>query len=109
MSKKQEIYVELMRHGMPYTRNILSHGLIYGRKRKETFEIAQLIHSLYVSILEEEFTDHDFWFLNVQARAYCEDNKNSFLYPVIKELLMELFNSVPEEQKGKLEWQGPEA
>ena len=97
-----------MRHGMPHVRNTLSHPVIYGRKRKEAFEIAQLIHDIYAFILDEEFNDHDFWFLNVHAKAYCEDNKGSSLYPTIKGLIIELFRAVPEEKRGKLEWQGPE-
>lgn len=54
--------------------------------------------------------DHDIWFLNVQARTYCEqcDEIRSPLYRENVECIKELFGLVPEELKGKLDWAGPQ-
>lgn len=107
MSKKQQIYTELLRQSVPIARGILSSKLVYGRSRKLAYELCELTHNLYVSILEESFTDHDIWFLNVQARSYCETNIRGLSYDPIARLIQELFQEVPEEMKQKLKWTGP--
>jgi hypothetical protein len=104
MTKKQEIYLELMRLCIPYVRNRLSYGIIYGKKRKELFEITNLIHDLYVSILDKEFTDHDVWIINVHMKNYCEKNEETFLYPEIAKLVNKLIESLPVNKKCKIEW-----
>lgn len=78
MSRKQEIYVELLRHSLPMARNALSHRFIYGKKREEAFRICQLTHDLYVSILDDGFNEHDIWFLNVHAREYVSRAKDVY-------------------------------
>lgn len=107
MSKKQEIYKELLRQTLPMTRNVLSSRIVFGRSRKDALELSQLTHNLYVSILEEGFVDHDIWFLNVQARSYCETAKGSSAYLAVIDLIHQLFNEVPENLRYKLEWNGP--
>lgn len=107
MSRKQEIYAELLRHSLPMARNVLSHRVIFGAGREEAFRICQLAHNLYVSILNEEFTSHDLWFLNVTAREYVNSAKGTVLYDVVTKLIRELFSVVPSEMKNQLEWAGP--
>ncbi len=74
MSRKQEIYKELLSWALPCARNtfswfrrirpfvLLSPRLQRGLR--DQYEVAEFVHNLYVSILEEEFTDHDIHFLN---------------------------------------------
>lgn len=107
MSRKQEIYTELLRHSLPMARNTLSHRFIYGKKREEGFRICQLTHNLYVSILEEKFTEHDIWFLNASAREYVSNAQECALYCVVVELLRQLFSEVPADMRDQLEWSGP--
>ena len=94
---------------LPISRNVLSHTFVFGKHRRAAFEIAQLTHDLYVSILDPEFGDHDFWFLNVHAKRFCEDAEEYGYYPEIQKLIQELFDSVPLEKRGKLKWEGPNA
>ena len=107
MSKKQEIYANLLRLSLPTVRNSLSHQIIYGNKRKRAYYLCQLVHDLYSSILEESFVEHDFGFLNIHARNYCERAVDTPEYESIKSLLQELFNIVPDNMRCKLEWKGP--
>jgi hypothetical protein len=69
-----------------------------------------LIHNLPNSIFEPEFTEHDIWFLNVQAKAYITgcDPELSPLYLEQRRRLKELFALVPDSLRGKLKWSGPE-
>lgn len=120
MSKKQEIYREILSFALPESRNTLSQfnrvrcWRILSRKQqlhfRETYEVAQFVHNLYVSILAEDFTSHDIWFLNVQARSFIERNneKNCCLYSLFAYYIQELFKIVPDTLKDKLEWNGPE-
>lgn len=107
MSRKQEIYAELLRHSLPMARNVLSHKFIYGRGRKEAFHICQLTHNLYLSILNQEFTSHDIWFLNCHAREYVSEAHGCVLYKTVVQLISELFSEVPDSLKYQLEWNGP--
>ncbi len=121
MSRKQEIYKEILRWALPSSRASLSQFwkvrpfvvLAAERQRalREGYEIAQFVHNLYVSILEEEFTRHDIDFLNVQARHFVEDNsgENGHLYSMFVYFIQELFKAVPEEKRDKLTWNGPES
>lgn len=107
MSRKQEIYAELLRHSLPMARNALSHRFIYGNKREEAFRICQLTHDLYVSILDDGFNEHDIWFLNVHAREYVSRAQECVLYQTVVELLRQLFSEVPTGMRNQLEWAGP--
>lgn len=107
MSKKQEIYTELLRLCLPEVRNSLSHSYVVGRNRKAAYELSQLTHDLYVSILEPNFIEHDFWFLNVHAKSFFEKAKDTPNYLEIIGVLGELFREVPEHDRRKLEWEGP--
>jgi len=55
---------------------------------------------------EPEFVDHDVWFLNVQARAYCQrcSAAVSALYPQQVERIRELFALVPQHLRSKLQF-----
>ena len=116
MSRKQEIYQQILLHCLPGSRNALSGCVFvpwwrwFSPRWKQyiwnSYARAEFVHNLPVSILEPEFTEHDLWFLNVQARSFFEDPKveaNSLLAELVKELI----EIMPTEMKNSLEWQGP--
>lgn len=90
---------------MPLVRNILSYKIIYGKERKLAYEMAELTHNLYVSILDENFNTHDLWILNHQVKSYYENT--IFKDPRIIKVIKELFDIVPKELEDKLEWSCP--
>lgn len=67
------------------------------------------MHNLWPSLWEPEMTDHDIWFLNCQAKTYCEEcnERLSPLYPENVNRIRELFGIVPEHFKSGLKWAGP--
>ncbi len=120
MSRKQEIYKDILSWALPSLRNRLSWFYrvrplrLLSRKRQIDFrsyyEVAQFVHNLYVSILDESFTDHDIHFLNYQARAFFERNndKECLHYSLFVYYIQELFKEVPVAMRDKLLWPGPE-
>jgi len=74
-----------------------------------TYHEAELVHNLPVSMYEPDFLEHDVWFLNVRAKAYCQQCSAaaSPLYPQQVERIRELFALVPEHLRPKLQWSGP--
>ena len=69
----------------------------------------ELVHNLPVSMYEPDFAEHDIWFLNVQARAYCRQCSAavSALYPQQVGRIRKLFALVPEDLRPKLQWSDP--
>lgn len=114
MSPKQEIYRALLSRTLPYLRVMagisLWRRLLNPRlwKDQATYEEAQLVHNLHPSLFEPEFVDHDLWFLNWQAKYYCEHAQCSPYYQRHVELIRELFALVPEPMRSQLRWPGPE-
>jgi hypothetical protein len=108
MSRKQEIYRELLWRLLPHLRTVSSLRWWQTARRVELHAEAELIHNLPISILEPKFVDHDIWFLNAQAKWYLENApKNSPNYEANRAAIKELFGLVPEEMKDKLRWPGP--
>jgi hypothetical protein len=110
MSRKQEIYRELLQFGLPWLRGVRSLRWWQSTRRQAFYEKAEFLHNLYVSILEPEFEHHDIWFLNHQARLFLmdADPKHTACYYHHLGLIRELFTLVPVGLKGKLAWQGPD-
>lgn len=120
MSRKQEIYAEILswtiptiRTGLsPYSHIIPLRMLGPSRQRllKSYYELAQLVHNLYVSIVEEDFNDHDLYFLNIHARSFMKRNSEETCpcYNLLLYYIQELFKIVPDSMREKLEWEGPE-
>jgi hypothetical protein len=78
------------------------------RALRSQYAIAEFIHNLYVSILQEDFTDHDIHFLNYQARSFFEHNDETCPhYNLFTYYIQELFKEVPEDKRHKLMWEGP--
>jgi len=107
MSRKQEIYTELLFWALPAIRNTQSGSALQKALDKSSYQEAEFVHTLQHSILEPEFVDNDIHFLNFQARNYFENGKCSNPYQAQITLVNELFNLVPENLRGELLWQGP--
>lgn len=120
MSRKQEIYKEILSWALPSARNTLSwfrkvRLFVFLRPKLQRhlasqYAVAEFVHNLYVSILDEEFTDHDIHFLNYQARIYYNRGDEDFdphYYHFVRQI-QELFAELPEIQREKLLWDGPE-
>jgi hypothetical protein len=108
MSRKQEIYRDLLWRLLPYLRTVSSLRWWQTGRRKELHYEAELIHNLPVSLLEPSFVDHDIGFLNAQAKWYLENaSKNSPNYEANRAAIIELFSLVPEDLRAKLRWPGP--
>ncbi len=119
MSRKQEIYKDILSWALPSARNTLSwfrrvRPLVVLSPRLQRalgpqYEVAEFVHNLYVSILDEEFTDHDIHFLNYQARSFYERNDDTCEhYSLFAYYIQELFKEVPEDRRDKLMWAGPQ-
>jgi hypothetical protein len=110
MSRKQEIYRELLQFGLPYLRGVRHLRWWQTARRQALYEEAEFLHNLYVTILEPEFVDHDIWFLNHQARWFLThaDPGHAANYYHHRGLIRELFALVPEPLRDKLEWTGPD-
>ena len=108
--KKNLIYVRMLSLSLPYIRNIQSLGEKAKGKDQSCFFEAELVHNLTNSLLDSEFSEHDIWFLNYQARSYFE-NCNDRISPNYHEHLKSikaLFDLVPDELRSKLLWSGPD-
>ncbi len=107
MSRKQEIYTELLFWSLPTIRNVQSGSFWSKARDKSCYYESELVHTLHTSILESEFVDNDIHFLNYQAKSYFENGTCSVAYNAQIALINELFELVPENRKGNLLWQGP--
>jgi hypothetical protein len=110
MSRKQEIYRELLQFGLPSLRGVRHLRWWQKSRRQALYVEAEFLHNLFVTILEPEFVDHDIWFLNYQARWFLThaDPKQAACYYHHRGLIQELFTLVPEGLRSKLEWSGPD-
>lgn len=109
VSRKQEIYQEMLRTGLSGLRTVRSLRWWQSWRREALYHDAELLHHLYVSILEPDFTDHDVWFLNHQVRWYLVHVNPHWSpgYYVYHPLIVELFRLVPDSLRGRLDWAGP--
>ncbi|MGV3663369.1 MAG: hypothetical protein ACO1TE_24570 [Prosthecobacter sp.] len=79
MSPKQKIYRALLAGVLPYLRVMagipLWRRLLNPRlwQEQSAYHEAELVHNLHPSLFEPEFERHDLWFLNWQARHYCDN------------------------------------
>jgi hypothetical protein len=107
--KKNEIYIRMLSLTLPYIRNIqMMDPKEKGRDLSCYFE-AELVHNLTHTLLTPEFSEHDLWFLNNQARDYSENCSDDISPNYIQhiEYIKELFKIVPENLRPKLVWRGP--
>ena len=108
-SRKQLIYCDLLRRGLPWLRSVQGLRFWHRKHRQGLYAETEFLHNLYVSLLEPEFVAHDIWFLNHQARWYLQ-NANLTYCPNLdanRAAIQELFHLVPEHMRAELEWDGP--
>ncbi len=119
MSRKQEIYRQILAQALPFNRNELSQLCavdfleLLPPKRQSAlryqYQVAQFVHNLSATILVENFTQHDIHFLNYQARKFFENNDDQCrFYSLFAYYIQELFKEVPEERRHELSWDGPQ-
>jgi hypothetical protein len=110
MTRKQEIYQEILRRALPHVRNVSTWPWWRRLPDRSVRYEAELVHDLWPSLFDPEFVDHDIWFLNFQARAYCErcSPQLSPLYAENVKQIKELFAIVPDGHREKLKWSGPQ-
>jgi hypothetical protein len=104
MTEKQIIYQEILRRTLPHIRNVATWSFWHRFKDKSVRHESQLIHNIWPSMFEPEFTEHDIWFLNWEVPAYIK-NCSSKISPLYKETVQELEklkSIVPEEMKTQL-------
>ncbi|WP_119738316.1 zinc ABC transporter substrate-binding protein [Pseudomonas sp. Larv2_ips] len=107
--KKNEIYVRMFSLALPYIRNIQTLEKKIKGKDRSCYFGAELVHNLASSLLSSEFSEHDIWFLNHQAKYYfdnCSDDISPNYWEHLK-LIRALFELVPDIFKAKLLWVGP--
>jgi hypothetical protein len=108
MSRKQEIYWDLLQRLLRYFRSVSALRWWHVARRRELHDEAELIHNLPVTLLEPAFVDHDIWFLNVQARWDLEHaSQDSPNFEANESAIAELFRLVPEDMRHRLRWPGP--
>ncbi len=109
MSPKQKEYQEILKKILPWLRNVSTWGWYQKCRDKSCYYDAELVHNLPISLWEEDFVDHDIWFLNHQARIYYEECNTQLSpnYESIVECISNLFDMIPEDKKQQIEWDGP--
>jgi hypothetical protein len=97
MKSKQQIYAEILRRGILFIRNLSADAAA-------CHTIADLLHNIPQYILDENFEDTDFYFLNVEVSSYVNycRHLNISADPTLLSLAEELCEIVPEELKSKL-------
>lgn len=108
ISRKQELYQEMIRDGLILIRNIQrSASWRHKAFGKTSYYEAELLHNLHHVLYEPEFTDHDIWFLNAQAREYLEKTgpKRVGNHIANKERIKELLGLVPQEKRAQIDWE----
>lgn len=107
VSPKQRLYQELLLLVLPHIRNVQTHGAWRRARDRSCYFLAELVHNLPHSILEPGLVDHDFHFLNFQARSFHENASTCTLYGPVCRLLAAIFAAVPVEARERLQWSGP--
>jgi hypothetical protein len=109
VSEKQQLYCGMLRDVLPWLRNVQTWGWWSRLRDRSAWWDSELVHNLPVTLLERDFTDHDLWFLNVQARGYCQgcSPRLSPNYDSNVTAIRRLFAIVPADLRGRLKWSGP--
>jgi hypothetical protein len=95
---------------LPWVRNVQTWRWWTRLRERSVRWDSELVHNLPTSILEPDFTDHDLWFLNWQARAYyrgCSSDVSPN-YDAKVAAVRRLSALVPDELRDRPEWRGPD-
>lgn len=100
----------MLRSVLPWVRNVQTWPWWSRLLDRSAWWDSELVHNLPVSILEPDFTEHDLWFLNVQARHYYQgcSSRLSPNYDSNVAAIRRLFSLVPEGMQDGLKWKGPQ-
>jgi hypothetical protein len=121
MTRKQEIYQQILELSLPYMRTTLAplqgHSVVAAVRRMGSAtavdyvcEIGLFVQHVTPTLFVEEFVEHDIHMLNTHARSFHkrEEVKNCPLYLPLVQLIEELFTLVPEAMRSRLSWPGPQ-
>jgi hypothetical protein len=106
MSRKQEIYAEMIWLGFVALRAICGSGASVGWDRQECeqgWSVANLLHNASGSILLPEYTDNDINFINLAIPHYLEGPQGIFEHEFCR-LLIEFHDLVPDELRAQITW-----
>jgi len=106
---KSHLYVKMLSLSLAYIRNIQSQSEEIKGKDVSCCLEAELVHNLTTSLLSPDFSEHDIWFLNHQAKYYyerCDGDLSPNYYEHLK-CIKALFELVPDALKVGLSWHGP--
>lgn len=97
MKSKKEIYLEMIRDAVVQSRNASTLPMFQKAFNKSSYYELELVHNLFTSLDDEEFSDHDIYFLNNQAKWYLENCSDKFspLYEENKKRIEALISMVP--------------
>lgn len=110
MSPKQAVYRWLIHHGFVELRMRESHAagaswwwLLRHRRRFCGYGVAlaNLLHRLHETVLEPEFTETDFGFLNLAVPRFLQQLGDE-AHTGLVAMLVQLHDAVPEELQSKL-------
>ena len=109
LTRKQEIYSEILEWILPSMRNIQTHSAWHRFRYGSFYPEMELVHNMHRILVVPEFTEADICWLNSQARIFVERGNNPVhgLYEPVTSCILELFALVPEPLKNKLIWAGP--
>jgi hypothetical protein len=109
MSRKQQLYLEILERILPFMRNIQTHSSWRRFTYGSFFPEMELVHNMHRLLVKPEITEHDVNWLNYQARIFYErgDNPIHAFHEPITDCIRELFSLVPEPLRAELIWKGP--
>lgn len=102
---KHLLYAELLEPILPLLRN--RETWPFWKRIRPLHAETELIHNVYVTLGDPDFSAWDVWFLNHNARYYVEHGQDSLLYQRQVEAIRRLFAAIPKELRSELTWDGP--
>ena len=103
-TEKQKLYEEILFFVLPMMRNVQTWPFLR-RIRYNLYDELELVHNLPPLLLRPEFSAHDVYWLNTQAKNYivAAGAHRRFHYGTIVERVRKLLALVPPELHAKLE------
>jgi hypothetical protein len=107
MSEKQLLYLRLLDIILPYIRNMETRSLWNRLTFRSLYEEAELVHNISRCIRNRDFSHEDIYWLNIQAKNYCEYATKRPLHGIVVGIVNEIIGLIPPELRKDLEWSGP--
>ena len=110
-SRKQEIYCQLLYHGLLELRMLCTRGShvtaeeMFGLQSEFElgWERANFLHRVHISLLEPEYVSNDISFINWAFPCHIE-RLGDRLGAETAALMLEFYENVPEAMRSQLEW-----